>query len=209
MIYDWVSPLKDERACWQSRVSCYMRVTRSSSSHSNNTRRGPPNASVVLTWLNNTNDHDNPSLPICGSKIYYKSPLLDQSLNSHRRSTTMSKQSYKVCFCFRRRFRLAATEAPPTIKALFEQYSENGIMNADHLHRFLVEVQKQEKATVEDAQVIMHSTSDIFHRKGFNLETFFKYLFSDSNPTLDLHPTVILVFIVVIDLKSWKLSVDS
>ncbi|CAH1424962.1 unnamed protein product [Lactuca virosa] len=102
----------------------------------------------------------------------------------------MSKQSYKVCFCFRRRFRLAATEAPPTIKALFEQYSENGIMNADHLQRFLVEVQKQEKATVEDAQVIMHSTSDIFHRKGFNLETFFKYLFGDSNPAFDPHPTV-------------------
>ncbi|KAK9059711.1 hypothetical protein SSX86_020415 [Deinandra increscens subsp. villosa] len=97
----------------------------------------------------------------------------------------MSKQTYRVCFCFRRRFRLAATVAPPPIKALFEQYSDNGIMTADQFHRFLVDVQKQEKATLEDAQAIMHSTVHIFHRKGFNLETFFKYLFGDSNPALD------------------------
>ncbi|KVI04836.1 C2 calcium-dependent membrane targeting [Cynara cardunculus var. scolymus] len=97
----------------------------------------------------------------------------------------MSKQTYKVCFCFRRRFRLAATEAPAPIKSLFDQYSDNGIMTADHLQRFLVQVQKQEKATLENAQAIMHSTAHIFHRKGFNLETFFKYLFGDSNPALD------------------------
>ncbi|XP_076945389.1 phosphoinositide phospholipase C 2-like isoform X1 [Bidens hawaiensis] len=102
----------------------------------------------------------------------------------------MSKQTYKVCFCFRRRFRLAATEAPPPIKALFEKYSDNGIMNADHFHRFLIEVQKQENATLEDAQAIMHSTAHIFHRKGFNSEAFFKYLFSDSNPALDPNRSV-------------------
>ena len=98
----------------------------------------------------------------------------------------MSKQTYKVCFCFRRRFKLAATEAPPPIKSLFEQYSDsNGIMTVDHLHRFLVEVQKQAGASIEDAQAVMNSTAHIFHRKGFNLETFFKYLFGDSNPALE------------------------
>ncbi|XP_071732758.1 phosphoinositide phospholipase C 2-like [Rutidosis leptorrhynchoides] len=96
-----------------------------------------------------------------------------------------NKQTYRVCFCFRRRFRLAATEAPPSIKSLFDKYSENGIMNINHLHRFLIDVQKQHNATVEDAQTIMHNTAHIFHRKGFNLETFFKYLFGDSNPALD------------------------
>lgn len=101
-----------------------------------------------------------------------------------------NKQTYKVCFCFRRRFRLAATEAPAQIKSLFDQYSENGIMNAECFKRFLVEVQKEEKATVEDAQSIMHSTGHIFHRKGFNLETFFKYLFGDLNPALDPNPSV-------------------
>ncbi|KAI7736746.1 hypothetical protein M8C21_030226, partial [Ambrosia artemisiifolia] len=103
----------------------------------------------------------------------------------------MSKQTYKVCFCFRRRFRLAATEAPPQVKALFNKYSDNnGVMNPDHFHRFLVQVQKQENASLEDAQAIMHTTANIFHRKGFNLETFFKYLLGESNSALDTNRSV-------------------
>uniref|UniRef100_A0A5B6ZTM9 Phosphoinositide phospholipase C n=1 Tax=Davidia involucrata TaxID=16924 RepID=A0A5B6ZTM9_DAVIN len=101
----------------------------------------------------------------------------------------MSKQTYRVCFCFRRRFKLAAAEAPKEIKTLFEQYSENGIMAVDHLHRFLIEVQKEDKATKEDAQAIMDKLHDlkhlnVFHRRGLNLEAFFKYLFGDINPPL-------------------------
>ncbi|WRX12117.1 C2 domain - like 10 [Theobroma cacao] len=95
----------------------------------------------------------------------------------------MSKQTYRVCFCFRRRFRLTVSEAPEGIKKLFEQYSENGIMSLDGLRRFLVEVQKEEKATIEDAQKIIDSVKH-FHRKGLNLEAFFKYLFGDINPPL-------------------------
>ncbi|KAJ0489519.1 putative phosphoinositide phospholipase C [Helianthus annuus] len=102
----------------------------------------------------------------------------------------MSKQTYRVCFCFRRRFRLAATEAPPPVKAMFNNYSDNGVMNVDHFHRFLVEVQKQEKASLEDAQAIMHSTAHIFHRRGFNLETFFKYLLGESNSAFDTNRSV-------------------
>ncbi|XVF84028.1 hypothetical protein PTKIN_Ptkin16aG0541800 [Pterospermum kingtungense] len=95
----------------------------------------------------------------------------------------MSKQTYRVCFCFRRRFRLAVSEAPDDIKRVFEQYSENGIMSVDGLQRFLVEVQKEDKATREDAQKIIDSVKH-FHRKGLNLEGFFKYLFGDINPPL-------------------------
>ncbi|CAA3014201.1 phosphoinositide phospholipase C 2-like [Olea europaea subsp. europaea] len=99
----------------------------------------------------------------------------------------MSKQTYKVCFCFRRRFRMAAAEAPAGIKALFEQYSDNGVMGVDHLHRFLVEVQKEENATVADAQDIMNESKhlNIFHRQGLNLEGFFNYLFGEVNPPLN------------------------
>ncbi|CAA2975287.1 phosphoinositide phospholipase C 2-like [Olea europaea subsp. europaea] len=103
----------------------------------------------------------------------------------------MSKQTYKVCFCFHRRFRLAAAEAPEDIKALFNQYSDDGVMGLDQLRRFLVEVQKEENATLEDAQAVMDSLHEfkhlnIFHRKGLNIETFFKYLFGDVNPPLNL-----------------------
>ncbi|WKA00625.1 hypothetical protein VitviT2T_018963 [Vitis vinifera] len=101
----------------------------------------------------------------------------------------MSKQTYRVCFCFRRRFRLTVSEAPQEIKELFDRYSENGMMSIDHLQRFLIEVQQEEKATVEDAQAILDSLHEfkhlnIFHRKALNLEAFFKYLFGDINPPL-------------------------
>ncbi|KAF3433437.1 hypothetical protein FNV43_RR24539 [Rhamnella rubrinervis] len=102
----------------------------------------------------------------------------------------MSKQSYRVCFCFRRRFRLTVSEAPKEVNELFERYSENGIMDADHFLRFLVEVQKEDKATKEEAQTIIDNTLrelrhlPVFHRKALNLEAFFKYLFGDTNPPL-------------------------
>jgi len=54
-------------------------------------------------------------------------------------------------------------------------------MTVDRLRRFLIEVQKEEKATDEDAQAIIDQHRHI-HRKGLHLEAFFKYLLSDSNP---------------------------
>ncbi|XP_054788815.1 phosphoinositide phospholipase C 2-like isoform X2 [Prosopis cineraria] len=101
----------------------------------------------------------------------------------------MSNQAYRVCCC-RRRFKLAVSEAPAGVKTLFEQYSENGFMNAAHLQRFLIEVQKQEKATEGEAQDIIDSLQhlNIFHRAGLHLDGFFKYLFSDAN--LPLSPSL-------------------
>ncbi|XP_061376611.1 phosphoinositide phospholipase C 2-like isoform X2 [Gastrolobium bilobum] len=99
----------------------------------------------------------------------------------------MSKQTYKVCFCCQRRFKLAVSEVPPEIRALFRRYSdEHGVMTASHLRSFMVEVQRQEKTTEEEAQAIIDGQKhlSIFHRRGLNLESFFKYLFSDNNPPL-------------------------
>ncbi|KAI4306461.1 hypothetical protein L6164_029737 [Bauhinia variegata] len=100
----------------------------------------------------------------------------------------MSRQTYKVCFCCTRRFKLGVAEVPPEIKALFEKYSENGFMGAAQLQRFLIEVQKQGKATEEEAQAIIDGLKHltIFHRRGsaLNLDGFFKYLFNDNNPPL-------------------------
>lgn len=60
-------------------------------------------------------------------------------------------------------------------------------MDAEHLQRFMVEVQEQKDATVEEAQAIIDSLKhlSIFHRRGFNLEGFFKYLFADDNPPIN------------------------
>ncbi|GAB4831945.1 1-phosphatidylinositol phosphodiesterase [Ancistrocladus abbreviatus] len=107
----------------------------------------------------------------------------------------MSKQTYRICFCWRRRFKLAVSEAPQEIKTLFDNYSENGVMTAQHLHSFLVEEQKEDKATVQDAQAIIDSLRDlkhlnVFHSKGLSLEAFFRYLFADENPPLSPKPGV-------------------
>ncbi|KAI3751286.1 hypothetical protein L2E82_22334 [Cichorium intybus] len=97
----------------------------------------------------------------------------------------MSKQTFTVCLCFRRRFKVPPAEPPTGIKSLFNKYSANDLMTADHLQRFLVEVQKQEKATIEEAEAIITQNAPfIFQRKGFNLEAFFKYLFGASNSVL-------------------------
>lgn len=56
-------------------------------------------------------------------------------------------------------------------------------MTIDGLQRFLVEVQKEDKDTREDAQRIIDSVKH-FHRKGVDLKAFFKYLFGDINPPL-------------------------
>lgn len=108
----------------------------------------------------------------------------------------MSKESYGVCWCFQRRFKLSEAEAPAEIKDMFELYSENGIMTAHHLQRFMMEVQGDEKATMEVAEALMetilkeHKHLHVFHRKGLNLEVFFRYLLGDINPPLPSPPKV-------------------
>ncbi|RAL36923.1 hypothetical protein DM860_003845 [Cuscuta australis] len=105
----------------------------------------------------------------------------------------MSKQTYSVCFCFRRRFHLAEAEAPAEIRSIFNQYSENGVMSVANLHRFLIEVQKEENGTVEDAQALADSLHylKLLRHKGLNLNEFFKYISSGanslSNPKIGIH----------------------
>lgn len=108
----------------------------------------------------------------------------------------MSKESYGICWCFRRRFKLSEAEAPAEIKDTFELYSENGIMTVHHLQRFMMEVQGDDKATMEVAEALMetilkeHKHLHVFHRKGLNLEVFFRYLLGDINPPLPSPPKV-------------------
>ncbi|XP_010507470.1 PREDICTED: phosphoinositide phospholipase C 7-like, partial [Camelina sativa] len=99
----------------------------------------------------------------------------------------MSKQTYKVCFCFRRRYRHTVSVAPPEIKTLFENYSDKGLMTTDLLLRFLIDVQKQDKATREEAQAIVNASSSLLHRNGLHLDAFFKYLFGINNSPLASH----------------------
>ncbi|KAF2291649.1 hypothetical protein GH714_027822 [Hevea brasiliensis] len=98
----------------------------------------------------------------------------------------MSKQYFRVCFCFRRIFKLRVLEPPEEVKFLFNQYSQNGTMTLDDLHRFLIEIQGEEQATRNDAQAFFNSLKhlNIIQRKGLHLEAFFRYLMSDLNAAL-------------------------
>ncbi|CAH1439312.1 unnamed protein product [Lactuca virosa] len=108
----------------------------------------------------------------------------------------MSKQTYRVCLCFRRQFKLREGGPPVDIKELFSHYSENRVMTPEHLHRFMVEVQGDDKVTKEEAEAAVDAMikelkhHPIFHRRVLNLDTFFRYLFSDLNPPLPFPPKV-------------------
>lgn len=101
------------------------------------------------------------------------------------------KQHFKVCFCFKRMFRLREAEPPESIKILFEQYSENDIMTVDHLQRFLIEIQGEQNASKDSAQAVFNSTHKLLKflpRKGLTLDIFIRYLLSDdqNGPLLPL-----------------------
>lgn len=93
-------------------------------------------------------------------------------------------QSFKVCFCFRRIFRLRKAEPPEDVKQLFGVYSENGTMTVDHLQEFLIKFQGEKDVTKEEAQNRMNTLKhlNIFQRKGLHLDAFFRYLLGDHNP---------------------------
>ncbi|KAG1339106.1 putative phosphoinositide phospholipase C 2 [Cocos nucifera] len=97
--------------------------------------------------------------------------------------------TYRVCFCFRRRFRPASNEPPEGVKEVFRKYSEGGVMGEEQLQRFLVEVQGEAKATREAAQAVIDGMREfkhlrVFQKKGLSLEAFFRYLTGDDNSVL-------------------------
>uniref|UniRef100_A0A7N0T3I7 Phosphoinositide phospholipase C n=1 Tax=Kalanchoe fedtschenkoi TaxID=63787 RepID=A0A7N0T3I7_KALFE len=107
-------------------------------------------------------------------------------------SSSSSKQSFRVCLCFSRKFKLTVAEAPPEIKSLFNQYADpaSGIMTPDGLLDFLVRVQGEVGATKEDAEAIVDSFKHIKHvfptsrTRGLTFDSFFRFLFGDQNAPL-------------------------
>ncbi|XP_010920865.1 phosphoinositide phospholipase C 2 [Elaeis guineensis] len=97
--------------------------------------------------------------------------------------------TYRVCFCFRRRFQPASNEPPERVKEVFRKYSEGGVMGVEQLQRFLVEVQGEAQAIREDAQAVIDGMREfkhlrVFQKKGLSLEAFFRYLTGNDNSAL-------------------------
>ncbi|KNA12043.1 hypothetical protein SOVF_129550 [Spinacia oleracea] len=107
-------------------------------------------------------------------------------------------ENYMICGCFARKFEKAELQPPSDIKQLFDKYAECGPhMTAEHLQKFIVEVQGDPNATVAEAERIIediksrrkHPHMPLFSttaRKTSNLDEFFSYLFSiDLNPPIN------------------------
>ncbi|XP_072961470.1 phosphoinositide phospholipase C 2-like isoform X1 [Typha angustifolia] len=93
--------------------------------------------------------------------------------------------TYKLCLCFRRRFRPASNDPPEGIKKVFESYMEGGVVGAERLQKFLAEVQG-ETFSLEAAQAVIDGAKEfrLIKKKGLSVDAFFRYLFSDDNAPL-------------------------
>ncbi|XP_043724315.1 phosphoinositide phospholipase C 6-like [Telopea speciosissima] len=95
--------------------------------------------------------------------------------------------SYKMFFCFTRKFRNSEAGPPADVRNAFKKYSERGnYMTAELLRRFLVEVQGDVNATIADAENIIQQVVQLrrsitrYTRLTLNLDDFFHFLFSDD-----------------------------
>ncbi|KFK27408.1 hypothetical protein AALP_AA8G379100 [Arabis alpina] len=98
------------------------------------------------------------------------------------------KESFKVCFCCVRSFKVKSSEPPEEIKTLFHEYSQNDRMSADEMLRFVIQVQGEKNADINYVKDIFHMLKHhgVFHPRGIHLEGFYRYLLSDFNSPLPL-----------------------
>ncbi|XP_010483467.1 PREDICTED: phosphoinositide phospholipase C 1 [Camelina sativa] len=98
----------------------------------------------------------------------------------------MKKESFKVCFCCVRSFKVKSSEPPEEIKNLFHEYSKDERMSADELLRFVIQVQGEKHADISYVKDIFHLLKHhgVFHPRGLHLEGFYRYLLSDFNSPL-------------------------
>ena len=93
--------------------------------------------------------------------------------------------SYRVCMCFRRKFRVVEAEPPEDVKEAFKKYAEGGThMTAEQLRRFLLESQSDGSVTLSDAERIVEQVLQKRHhiakftRHNLTLDDFHHFLFS-------------------------------
>ncbi|KAH9609733.1 hypothetical protein KSS87_012723 [Heliosperma pusillum] len=109
--------------------------------------------------------------------------------------------TFRVCFCYTRKFNMMELEPPSDIKEIFNKYVEGGgaYMTQPQLSRFLVEVQgvEPENATAEAKKLVegvlkrrphIAKNNTKNNANSFTLDDFFYYLFSvDLNPPFQSH----------------------
>ncbi|KAJ9543686.1 hypothetical protein OSB04_023393 [Centaurea solstitialis] len=106
--------------------------------------------------------------------------------------------SYKVCFCFTRKFKVIEPDPPSDVKEAFGKYCDGGIhMTAEQLRRFIEECQTgdgdqvvsilEAERLVEQVLHKRHPRALFKNKKILTVDDFHHYLFnSELNPRLDL-----------------------
>ncbi|KAJ3688129.1 hypothetical protein LUZ61_017293 [Rhynchospora tenuis] len=99
---------------------------------------------------------------------------------------TIKMYNYRICYCFRLRYRPASNEPSDGLKKVFKKYSgEVGAMGLEQLQHFMSEVQGEADA-VAAAQTVLERSKEfrLLKRKGVSLDAFFHYLSSNENSPL-------------------------
>ncbi|KAE8734863.1 Phosphoinositide phospholipase C 4 [Hibiscus syriacus] len=100
---------------------------------------------------------------------------------------------YSMCICFPKKFGVTEVGPPADVKDVFMAYAAGGgsCLMVEQLRRFLVEVQGDVEASMEDAERVVQEVlrrrrnSGKFTKFGLSLEDFHFYLYSvDLNPPL-------------------------
>ncbi|KAJ4786413.1 Phosphoinositide phospholipase C [Rhynchospora pubera] len=94
--------------------------------------------------------------------------------------------NYRICYCFRLRYRPASNEPSDGLKEVYKKYAgADGAMGLEQLQRFMSEVQGEADA-VAAAQTVMERSKEfrLLKRKGISLDAFFHYLSSNENSPL-------------------------
>ncbi|XWS52987.1 hypothetical protein CRYUN_Cryun11dG0119300 [Craigia yunnanensis] len=93
--------------------------------------------------------------------------------------------NYSMCICFPKKFGVTETGPPMDVKEVFMEYAEGGAcITVEQLRRFLVEVQGDAEASMEDAERIVEEVLQRRHNnvkftsRALSLEDFHFYLFS-------------------------------
>ncbi|XP_075635813.1 phosphoinositide phospholipase C 4-like [Castanea sativa] len=102
--------------------------------------------------------------------------------------------TYRICMCFKRRYKVSETGPPQEVKEAFKKYTEGATqMTVEQLTRFLVEFQGESGASISDARKIVEQLLQKRYPAGtkytkkntLTLDDLHRYLFSpDLNPPI-------------------------
>ncbi|KAM0023559.1 putative phosphoinositide phospholipase C [Helianthus debilis subsp. tardiflorus] len=104
-----------------------------------------------------------------------------------KRTTTTMEDNYHYykMIVFNRKFKITERKPPPDVTDAFTFCTDgDSQMSPDHFRRFLIEFQRQEHTTIDDAkrlmELVLHRFRPNFTHCSFTLDDFFKYLFLDD-----------------------------